>query len=154
VALFLGRFPGRIDSKGRISIPAAFREELADQDYRGIVAYPSLKNKAIEAVGFDRIEELSRLRDSYDPVSDEYDAFSSIFGDAHRVPFDPEGRVILPEFLLGYAGITEECVFLGNIHSFEIWHPDAVASVQESRRALVRERRLPLRSAAKAPEPQ
>jgi len=151
VALFLGRFTSKIDSKGRVSVPAAFRDELAGQTFKGIIAYPSLKNDSIEASGLDWIEELSRLRDSYDPQSEEYDAFSAIFGDAYRLPFDPEGRIILPEMLIAHANITDSAIFLGNTRSFEIWHPERVPAVQEQRRALVRERKLPLRAAAALP---
>ena len=47
MALFIDTFVNKIDSKGRVSVPATFRAELNLQRFNGIVAMPSLKHPAI-----------------------------------------------------------------------------------------------------------
>ena len=51
----------------------------------------------------------------------------AVFGQAHQLPFDGEGRIILPESLLVHAGITERAAFVGQGRSFQVWEPEAFA---------------------------
>jgi MraZ protein len=146
VALFLSTFVNKVDRKGRVSVPAAFRTVLAtqSQSFQGIVAYRGFNHPVIEASGMDWIEELSRRLDTLDELSEERDALSALFADVQQLPFDGEGRIVLPEALVAHAGITENAAFVGNSGSFQIWEPERFARHQDERRALVRERGLTL----------
>ena len=44
---------------------------------------------------------------------------------SHPLPFDGEGRVMLPESLLAHAGISAVCTFAGRGATFQIWQPEA-----------------------------
>ncbi len=137
MALFLSTFVNKVDKKGRVSVPAPFRAALAGQSLAGIVAYPSFVMPAIEACGIERMEELSRSVDQFNPFSDEHDAFASaLFADSHQLPWDGEGRVILPPALRETAGIGEIAVFVGRGATFQIWEPGAA----EANRRQARER--------------
>jgi len=128
VALFLSTFVNKVDRKGRVSVPATFRTVLSQQSFSGVVVFPSLRSAAIEGSGIDRFERLAEGIDDLNPFSDEHDDFSkAIFGKAHQLPFDSEGRIIIPENLLAHAGITEHAAFVGQGRSFQIWEPDAFA---------------------------
>ena len=61
VALFLSTFVNKIDRKGRVSVPAPFRAALAGQSFHGLVAFRSYKLPAVEAFGFDRMEQILSL---------------------------------------------------------------------------------------------
>jgi len=113
VALFLSTFVNKVDRKGRVSVPATFRAALAGQTFNGIVAFRSFKLPTIEGSGIDRIEEMSARLDGLEQFSEEYDNLASIFADAQQLPFDGEGRIVLPENLVEHAGLGEAAAFVG-----------------------------------------
>jgi MraZ protein len=72
---------------------------------------------------------------------------------AHQLPFDPEGRVVLPPDLLEHAGIAGEALFVGRGARFSIWDPATFAEHRGSAFTRARERgaTLPLRRSSEAP---
>jgi len=150
--LFLSTFHNRIDKKGRISVPATFRAALLKkagegEDFSGIIAYSSFINPCVEACGIDRISQLSRRIELLDPFSEERDVFATtILGGSVQLPFDGEGRVLLPESLIAFAGISEAATFVGKGETFEIWEPQAFSEYAERARSTAREKRLNLRN--------
>jgi MraZ protein len=151
--MFLSTYTNKVDKKGRVSVPAAFRAAVSGLDFNGIVAFPSLKHAAIEGAGMDYIQRLTGLIDTLPPFSDEADAFSSILAACHQLAFDPEGRIMLPEALVNLAGISEQVCFVGRGQTFQIWEPEAWKAAEAEARNLARARRDLLRwpSAAGAP---
>jgi MraZ protein len=140
VALFSSTFVNKVDRKGRVSVPASFRAELAGQAVTGIVAFRSLKFPALDAGGFDRLEEITRSLDELPEFSDERDALASILSDAQQMTFDGEGRISLPQALAEHAGIVETAAFVGVGRSFQIWEPQRYQRHQEEMRERVRQR--------------
>ncbi len=146
MALFLSTFVNKVDKKGRVSVPAPFRAVLATQSFAGIVAYPSFVSPAIEACGIDRMEELSRGVDRFNPFSDEHDAFASaLFAESRQLAWDGEGRIVLPEKLIAHAAIAEAATFVGRGATFQIWQPAAAVASQEDARRRARAERDALR---------
>ncbi len=145
--LFLSTFQNKIDKKGRISVPAPFRAALSkDKEFSGIISYASFINRCIESCGIERIRKLSERIETLDPFSEERDAFATtILGGSVQLPFDGEGRVMLPEHLIIMAGITEAAIFVGKGETFEIWEPAAFAEYSARARDIAREKRLRLR---------
>jgi MraZ protein len=140
VALFSSTFVNKVDRKGRVSVPASFRAALMGQSFAGVVAFRSLKFTALDAGGYDRLEEISKGLDELPELSDERDALASMLSDAQHLPFDSEGRIILPHSLVAYAGIGENAAFVGVGRSFQIWEPQRYAQHQEEMRERVRQR--------------
>jgi len=123
--LFLSTFTNKIDKKGRVSIPANFRNVVRKEEFQGVVAYGSFVNDCIEACSMTRIAELSDTIDSLDPYSEERDAFATaILGGSFQLSFDSDGRVLLPEELLNLAHLHDKALFIGKGKTFEIWNPD------------------------------
>jgi|TARA_B100000959_G_scaffold262698_1_gene301381 MraZ protein len=127
VALFLSRFDNKVDRKGRVSVPASFRADLTSDAFAGVVAFPSPGNDgAIDGCDIERMKQLAEGIDSFNPFSNEYgDLATAILTKSHRLPFDGEGRIILPQQLLTYAGITNMATFAGRGATFQIWAPEA-----------------------------
>ena len=124
MALFLSRYDNKVDKKGRVSVPAPFRAILASEPFGGIYAYPSLAQPAIEACGAERMEMLAASVDELPPFSNERQALSTaIFERNHQLPFDSEGRIMLPPGLAQAVGITETATFVGAGSFFYIWEP-------------------------------
>jgi MraZ protein len=151
VALFLSTFVNKVDKKGRVSVPATFRAALAGQSFNGIVAFRSFKSSAIEGSGIDRIEEMSARLDALDQFSEDYDSLASIFADAQQLPFDGEGRIVLPEDLAQHAGISESAAFVGLGRTFQIWEPEAHRQHQTEMRDRAKRQGMTLPARAPAP---
>ena len=145
MALFLDTFVNKLDRKGRVSVPAAYRQQLASQPYQGIVAMPSFKHPAIHCGDLAWLAAIAKDLESVELFSDQHDDLTAaIFSDSKQLPFDSEGRVILPPALLARAGIGELAAFVGRGGSFEIWEPAALDAykAEARRRALEKGRTL------------
>ena len=122
--LFLSTYKNKIDKKGRVSVPSSFRSTLLKEEYPGVIVYESINNKCIEACSLNRIEKLNDTIDNLDPYSDERDAFATIIlGGSIQLSFDSEGRILLPENLIKFAGLSQYACFVGKGSTFEIWDP-------------------------------
>ena len=135
MTLFIGTFVNKIDKKGRVSVPATFRAALSAQSFQGIIAFKSYKVEALEACGMDRMELLSKSLDALDVFSqDQDDLTAALFADSHQIPFDGEGRIMLPQEMLGFAHIDEQAAFVGRGKTFQIWKPEDFKRYQEEAR--------------------
>lgn len=152
--LFLSTFVNKVDRKGRVSVPATFRTALSDQPFQGVVAYRSFTAGCIEGCGMDFMERLSDSTQQFAAFSPEQEDLSSlIFADARQLGWDTEGRILLPEDLIGHAGITETAAFVGKGQTFQIWEPVAYKAVEAEIRARAAQARptVPLRPRAPTP---
>lgn len=140
LALFSSTYFNKIDRKGRVSVPAGFRAALTGQSFAGIVAFRSLKFPALDAGGYDRLEEIAKGLDELPEFSDERDALASVLSDAHELPFDSEGRIVLPQQLIEHAAIAEQVAFVGIGRSFQVWDPAHYQRHQDEMRERVRQR--------------
>ncbi|HCP00931.1 MAG TPA: transcriptional regulator MraZ [Rhodospirillaceae bacterium] len=131
MAMFLSTTTNKVDRKGRVSVPAAFRAVLTGQAFHGIVAFPSFKHPAVQCGGMDWMERLGAGVDTYDMFSDEHDTLTAaLFANAQQLAFDGEGRIMLSERLIAHASLSAQVAFVGRGPLFEIWNPDAFADYQ------------------------
>ncbi len=149
---FLSTYTNKVDAKGRISIPARFRQVVAEGDFPGVVIFPSFTAPCLEGVSMQRMEELAEMIDAeFDPFDETYGAFAhSILADAYELTFDGDGRVLFPEELLDHANIGDHATFVGLGKRFQIWEPTVYARERENARALASERRALLHSGARS----
>ena len=146
MAVFIDTFVNKIDRKGRVSVPATFRAALAAQAFQGIVAFPSFKFPALHCAGMDWMSSLIESTANVDLFSPEHDDLTaSLFSDAKQLPFDGEGRVLLPESLCAHAKLTEAAAFAGRGRYFEIWEPKALEDYKAEARKRAAEQQRTLR---------
>jgi MraZ protein len=146
MALFIDTFVNKIDRKGRVSVPATFRATLAEQAFQGIVAFPSFKLQALHCAGMDWMQSLIDSTQNVDLFSQEHDDLTaSLFADAKQLPFDGEGRIMLPEALCAHAKLTEAAAFAGRGRYFEIWEPQALEAYKAEARQRAAEKQRTLR---------
>ena len=132
MSLFLSSYENRLDSKGRISVPASFRNSLNDERFAGVVLYRSFTHKCIEGLSMSRMESLAAATDKmgvFDSARDDLSAM--LFADARPLQFDVTGRIVIPDDLLKHAGIHGNALFVGRGNSFQIWNVDEFKRVQE-----------------------
>ena len=124
MALFLSTILNKMDAKCRVSVPSTFRNSLQKQTFKGVIAFPSYQNNSIDACGIDRMENISDSLDRNNEYSkEEFDLISLYFGEAEQLPFDKEGRIIIPRNLIKHAAIVSEVLFVGLGPTFQIWNP-------------------------------
>jgi MraZ protein len=118
--MFLGRHAHNLDAKGRLAIPAKFRDELAAGLVltRGIdrclTIYPI-------AAWLPLAERVSSL-----PITDpDARAFRRmVFADAVDLALDAQGRILLPPELRVFSGIDREAIVIGVNTYLEVWSPE------------------------------
>jgi MraZ protein len=121
--MFRGRFEHIIDSKGRVSIPAKFRELLAEKyDERLILTN---FDRCLVAYPFEEWRGLEEKVGSLSMVKKEVRVFQRFFiSGAAECPIDKLGRILIPPTLRDYAQLTRNVVFNGMLKKFEIWSKD------------------------------
>jgi MraZ protein len=91
----------------------------------GVYVYPLFKAQGLEACGEEFMQRIAQSLDDLDMFSAEQDELASVLLEsAHSLPFDPEGRIVLPGELVEHAGIDGEALFVGRGVRFQIWNPD------------------------------
>ncbi len=136
---FLSQFTHRFDAKGRISIPAPFRQVLARDSFAGIYAYPSLDAPALDCGGHALLSEIDALLATMPPYSPQRDVFATaLLGTSEILRMDAEGRVSLDGRLKSALGLEAEAVFVGQGHKFQIWEPARFQAHLEEARGRVR----------------
>jgi len=127
VSVYFGTFENKVDRKGRVSVPAPFRQILATSAFQGIIAFRYQAPEAVEACSLEFMERLDQSVSDFDLFSEAHDDLAfNIFAESHQLPFDGEGRVILPAALLEITGIQEHAAFVGKGPTFQIWEPSAL----------------------------
>ena len=121
---FVSNITLRLDSKGRVSIPASFRSVLSRDGFDGLYCYPALDRPAIDAGGNALMAEIEALIARFAPFSDEREQFATaLYGTSETLKIDGEGRVTLSDTLKDHAGIMDAVAFVGLGHKFQIWEP-------------------------------
>jgi MraZ protein len=117
--VFLGRYAHNLDAKGRLAIPARFRDALAE----GVVL----------TRGIDRCLALYPLA-AWRPLAEKVAALPLtdadarnfrrlVFAEAIDLSLDAQGRILVPPELRRYAEIEREALIVGVDTSLEIWSP-------------------------------
>lgn len=122
--LYVSNFTNRLDTKGRVSVPASFRAVLMRDGFEGLYVHPSLDAEALDCGGHALMQEISGVLARFSTYSEEHDIYSTaLMGTSEILKVDSEGRVILSDSLKTYAGIVSEVTFVGLGHKFQIWEP-------------------------------
>ncbi len=133
--LFLDTIVNKIDTKGRVSIPADYRCILDERQVE-LVLYRSFIHPCIEGCTAGLLEQMvGDINQTYDTFSQEQDDLTSlIFADSKLFIPDSTGRISLTPKLLTHAQLTDTAVFVGKGKTFQIWHPALFDAHYESLR--------------------
>lgn len=140
--MFLSTVTNSLDAKGRVSVPADFRNVVASSNFDGIIVWPSFDGSYLEGGGIALLEDYQRSLDHIDHYDEGRIALQrAIFAASRPLSFDSGGRVSLPKDLHEYAGLNGKVTFVGLGRRFEIWSPKALEAQNENIRKLARENR-------------
>lgn len=118
--MFSGSHQLTIDDKGRLAIPARYRQELADSCASQLVITRG-PNPCLEIYP---APEFQRLADDIEGMDDRDQAEilkSVVIGFACETEIDKQGRVLLPPMLRRYAKFNGSAVLMGQIRRFDLW---------------------------------
>ena len=118
--MFLGQYRHNFDAKGRLTVPARFRELLTDGAF---VTQGFEKNlMVLTTPAFEIITQRVNQTSITDPTA--RDLKRLLFSNADRVAPDKNGRILIPQFLREQSGLNSEAVLVGVGDYFEIWSPE------------------------------
>ena len=118
--MFMGEYNHSIDAKGRMIVPAKFREQLGNE---------FVVTKGLDGCLFvysneewHRIEE--NLRDKPLTSREARKFMRFFFAGAATCELDKQGRILLPPVLREYANLQKDVVLVGVLSRVEIWDKD------------------------------
>jgi len=129
--VFKGTYRHRVDPKGRLPVPAAFRKALASLGAGAVVVTPLDQClAAYPPVEWEKLE--SQLR-AMPVFSKPVKALTRLLASrAMDCELDVQGRILLPPSLRASAGLAGEVVVIGVLDRFEIWSPQRFEHVRAS----------------------
>ncbi len=121
--MFIGHFTHTIDSKGRLSIPVKFREEI-NSDSKGIVYITTDLDPCLVVYTLDEWNALLEKINNFPVMNQGVKAYRRLlFSRATECTLDKQGRILIPQNLRDYAGLSGDTYLVGNDKKIEIWHP-------------------------------
>jgi len=119
--MFRGRYETTLDPKGRTSLPARFRDVLADLDDKKMIVTNALEPclVAYPYSGWCQFEEKLANMPSFN--SSVIQIKRLYVAGAVECPVDSHGRILIPPILREYAGISRDVVWSGMVGYIELW---------------------------------
>lgn len=114
----IGKYPARMDDKGRLIVPAKLRQELGENFY--VTLGVNCGHRCLTVYTAPEWEKLSENYNSL-TISQRSGATSLIFMNAAQCSPDKQFRFSLTPFLQDYAGINREVMIVGRAGQAEIW---------------------------------
>ena len=115
--MFFGTYTPRLDDKGRLFLPAKFRDALAE----GLVVTRGQEH-CLYVWSLEEFGKLTeRLRET--PVTNKAarDYVRMFFAGASDEKPDKQGRITIPPMLRDYASLSKDCMVIGAMNRVEIW---------------------------------
>jgi MraZ protein len=118
--VFLGTHFPKLDDKGRLFLPAKFRDELAE----GLVITRGQERALSVWPEAEFVQLTEQLKQA--PITNKgaRDYLRMLFAGASNEVPDKQGRVTIPPMLRDYAGLDRDCVVIGAMNRVEIWNTE------------------------------
>lgn len=128
--MFRGSSFHNLDPKGRLIIPARFRDVLRQSSVDGLMI--STMDGALSCYTFEEWRKIEERLLNLPAKSEHMRRFRRIFiGGAHECLLDKQGRILIPPSLRQQAGLQKEVVLVGVLDHFEVWAKEIWAQEDE-----------------------
>ncbi len=127
---FFGKASGKVDDKGRVVLPAIFRDAMVrgGSEEMALIVKKNVQQCCLDVFAYDEwVNRSNQVLEGIDPELNTEDAnFWTKYNDGvfTLVPDGKLGRLNIPSELLESAGITKEVVFGGVGYKLQIWDPE------------------------------
>lgn len=129
--MFLGTYTPKLDDKGRLTLPAKFREDLA-----GGLMVTKGQDHSLAVYPKEEFAARARKAAAVSRTNPEARAFiRNLAASADEQRPDGQGRITLSAAHRGYAGLSKECVVIGSVDFLEIWDAHAWTEYQDQTEA-------------------
>ena len=134
---FRGESQHKVDSKGRVSIPALFRRvlEAGDPDWTEglrpqlVIVYGDHRRKYLECYTIEAIDKVDARIDALPRGSQKRRMLERMMhGQSFPTEVDGDGRLVLPQKLREKIGLDDEAFFIASGDTFQIWKPETYES--------------------------
>ncbi|MGM0556261.1 MAG: division/cell wall cluster transcriptional repressor MraZ [Myxococcota bacterium] len=124
--MFRGQYEHTMDSKGRVSLPARYREVLAEMDVDGqnadrVILTRNFEN-SLELYPYDKwlnFEQRVRELPQFDPNVQRIKKV--LVAGAVEVSLDSHGRILVPQPMRQFGGLEREVTWVGQLDTVQLW---------------------------------
>ena len=123
MTFFTSEFESKLDTKGRLVLPARIKAQLPSGEgdelviRRGfepcLIIYPMVEFKKV----FSKISGLSEFNEEYRKLQRNF------FSGTATVELDSNGRFVIPRNMLSYAQLEKDLILVGMGNKVEVWNP-------------------------------
>ncbi|MGJ8544964.1 MAG: division/cell wall cluster transcriptional repressor MraZ [Sulfitobacter sp.] len=141
---FRGESQHKVDTKGRVSIPAPFRRvlEAGDPNWQSgdlpelVIVYGDHRRSYLECYTMEAIDEVDAKIDALPRGSMERKMLQRLFhGQSFPTSVDETGRLVLPAKLRQKIDLEGEAFFIAAGDTFQIWKPETYEQEEKAREA-------------------
>ncbi|MDA7707249.1 MAG: division/cell wall cluster transcriptional repressor MraZ [Flavobacteriaceae bacterium] len=121
----IGTYECKVDAKGRLMLPVAFKKQLASVTEKGFVLKRAVFQPCLELYPMQEWESMMQNINKLNRFKKKNNDFIRRFtAGVKSIDLDVSGRLLIPKDLVGFAGITKEIVVTSAVNIIEIWDKD------------------------------
>lgn len=124
--MFRGANAINLDTKGRLAMPARYRERLLESCGGQLIATIALEERCLwiyPLPEWEAVEEQLRKAPNLHPAVKRLNRL--LIGNANEIELDSHGRFVVPPLLREHAGLDKKVMLVGQLSKFELWSEDA-----------------------------
>ncbi|MBE6223953.1 MAG: division/cell wall cluster transcriptional repressor MraZ [Bacteroidales bacterium] len=140
MAKFIGEYSVKIDDKGRMIFPSAFKSVFAPEEKIALVVKKDIFENCLQMYTYAQWEEESnQVKAKLNFFRREHSEFWREYMRDRAVvePDEKLGRITIPKKMLESIGAEKEMIFVGNDHKIEIWSKEQYNKKQMSSDAFI-----------------
>ena len=121
----IGTYECKVDAKGRLMLPVAFKKQLSSVMDKGFVLKRAVFQPCLELYPMQEWESMMQNVNKLNRFKKKNNDFIRRFtAGVKSIDLDVSGRLLIPKDLVGFAGITKEIVVTSAVNIIEIWDKD------------------------------
>jgi len=124
--VFRGTSAINLDAKGRLAMPARYRDRLVELCAGQLVATIALEERCLwiyPMPAWEAVEAQLRKAPNLNPAVKRLNRL--LIGNANEIELDNSGRFVVPPLLREHAGLDKKVMLVGQLDKFELWSEDA-----------------------------
>ena len=131
---FIGDYTCKVDTKGRIMLPSAFKKQMPSASQDVFVVKKDIYEHCLILYPMDEWERQTEIiRKNTNPYNREHNQFlRGFFRGTAEITADATNRILIPRRLLDEAGIKNEVVLAGQDAKIEIWSREVYDQMTDS----------------------
>lgn len=130
---FIGDYTAKVDAKGRIVLPSAFKKQLDQAANERFVVKKDVFEKCLVLFPMDEWErQVAIIRSKLNPYNKEHNRFlRGFYKGTAELALDSNNRILIPKRLLELVDIDKDVVLAGQDGKIELWSQDTYDAIEE-----------------------